>query len=344
MLEELLLTFISLSLDNTVSIIILLIIFLVILCFVAFSVQYALEFIFDLIDSVKIKINENPILKEEIESVKRENQALKEELEYFKDAFKELQNKKESIEYQLDKLKKPDEALLLYRNDIINKNINFYEHINNKFSINGIEVELDFNVCLYNNYEKDYLTSNVKDSICNALSNQLPSKLQYILRKEGIKIYLKDRETIELTSGIRATGYYLPSFKEIHIGLRADKEVCIRTVYHEIGHFIDKMLSDNVGTYYSENDKDTKELFELNAHKLTNYATTDVQEFIAVGFEYYLYDKNYLNDMPLTRDLLEKYILDLEDKYSYLFTDNSEDVEYEDTKYDYLSEFVEVEC
>ena len=202
-----------------------------------------------------------------------------------------------------------------YKRDIETGNIMFTENIYDKYSIHGLDIELDFNVCSYTEKFKNYSTQNLVYQFNRLLSEELDKDVLIALKEEKVKFYLRDSETIQLETQYTTCGFYSPSKKEIHIALR-NPIILRKTFFHEVGHFIDNVV--NAGhrlvnsdfPYHSDYDYDTRELFEieLQSKNFREYARKNVREFVAVAFESYLNNKQSLNHIPSVKNLLDDYL------------------------------------
>lgn len=226
-------------------------------------------------------------------------------------------------------LKKQNSMKNEYKLTIETELIDFTGNISDKFNMKGIEVEIDFNICSYNEKYAQILTNHRVEDLLLFLSNRISPSILTAMREEKVKIYLRDAESIQMKQGYCVAGYYSPQSKQIHVALRLDGRD-IKTLCHEIGHFIDNVINDEItaliceSTYYSEYDYVTTSLLNIEREekKFREYARTNEQEFIAVAFENFLRDRSSLDSTPSVKALVEEYLKMLEKKYYSAIIDN----------------------
>lgn len=136
--------------------------------------------------------------------------------------------------------------------------------------------------------------------------NDLPSYIKALINEYNLEIYLiSDKKMQELINDTGVLGFYLNNEKQqIYINECQDKDGLINTLYHELGHFIDKCIGDKLGKNdFNSKTDDTllscfnleKEIFEFI------YFQYNISEFFAqVIAEVFKNNKYFLSLIPTT--------------------------------------------
>lgn len=190
----------------------------------------------------------------------------------------------------------------------------FCEHFETEYLVEGIRFKIDYRV--HEDF-KDFAENElykVVDCLVNTICEKLPHEIKSLLKYKRATICLKDIKSIrQEISNISSIGTYTPEEYEIVVGA-CDIDSTINTLYHEIGHFIDNVIKDdNVyekshKKYYSEICKKTAIAFETESNLFRSYAKTSIAEYIAVGFEKYFNEPEYLSYTPQTKYVLDGYM------------------------------------
>lgn len=145
--------------------------------------------------------------------------------------------------------------------------------------------------------------------LCNTVKS-LPSKIKETVKKEGGLIRLDDLKD----SDKKVLAFFRPEDRAIFIRWNTSNAIIKSSLYHEIGHLYDVLLSKNENILY-------RSIEDTNFHNIAvkegeyygveSYYMSNIREYFAESFCRFHLKENFHKECPKTYSMMNNYLAEI---------------------------------